>query len=45
VTIQVDARTLNWRFVLPDEPEGLLLSVLTDEGDGRWLSQLLVAGC
>jgi hypothetical protein len=24
VTVQVDARTLNWRFVVPDEPEGLL---------------------
>lgn len=24
MTVQVDARTLNWRFVVPDEPDGLL---------------------
>jgi hypothetical protein len=27
----MDARTLNWRFVVPDEPEGLLLLPADDE--------------
>jgi hypothetical protein len=31
VTVQVDARTLNWRFVVPDEPEGLLYLPVNDE--------------
>jgi hypothetical protein len=26
-----DARTLNWRFIVPDEPEGLLLLAVGDE--------------
>jgi hypothetical protein len=28
---EVDARALNWRFVVPDEPEGLLLLPSADE--------------
>jgi hypothetical protein len=31
VTAAVDARTLNWRFVVPDEPEGLLLLPVSGE--------------
>jgi len=27
----IDARTLNWRFLLPDEPEGILLLPVADE--------------
>jgi hypothetical protein len=42
VTAEADARLLNWRFVVPDEPEGLLLlpagtetlpGAVTSEGD------------
>jgi hypothetical protein len=29
----VDARRLNWRFVVPDEPGGLLLLPIGEEGD------------
>jgi hypothetical protein len=31
VTLVLDARTLNWRFVVPDEPDGLLLLPVRDE--------------
>jgi hypothetical protein len=31
VTPALDARTLNWQFVVPDEPEGLLLLPVQDE--------------
>jgi hypothetical protein len=31
MTLAVDARTLNWRFVVPDEPQGLLLLAVQGE--------------
>lgn len=36
----VDARVLNWRFVVPDEPSGLLLLPIGEEGDVRRVPSL-----